>query len=162
MSKPRKPLAMQKGNLTVEQQENKKIEEQLTKTGKEMLAKPPNWLIDTTAKKEFKRIVDEFEKMEIDMIGNLDVNNLGCYCNAFSYYISITKELKKQKKVIEVETKNGKKMVKNPLCELQKQYSEEMRKFASMCGLSIDSRLKAATVVRESIDQEIAEDFGDI
>ena len=47
-------------------------------------------------------------------------------------------------------------------CDLQKMYSEEMRKFASMCGLTIDSRLKAATIAREGIDNEINDEFGDI
>ena len=77
MPRKRKPLATQKGNLTVAQQEDKKLEERLVQTGKETLAKPPTWLIDATAKNEFKRLVKEFEKMEIDVIGNLDVNNLG-------------------------------------------------------------------------------------
>ena len=100
--------------------------------------------------------------MEIDVIGNLDVNNLGCYCNAFSYYISVTKQLKNEDKVIKKPTQNGEILVKNPLCDLQKMYSEEMRKFASMCGLTIDSRLKAATIAREGIDNEINDEFGDI
>lgn len=162
MPRKRKPLAIQKGNLTVAQQEDKKIEEQLVQTGKEMLAKPPTWLIDAKAKNEFKRLVKEFEKMEIDVIGNLDVNNLGCYCNAFSYYISVTKQLKNEEKVIKKPTQNGTILVKNPLCDLQKMYSEEMRKFASMCGLTIDSRLKAATIAREGIDNDITDEFGDI
>ena len=63
MAKNRKPLAMQRGNLTVEQQENKKQEEAMVTTGKEMLEKPPSWLIDAKAKNEFKRLVSEFEKM---------------------------------------------------------------------------------------------------
>lgn len=162
MPRKRKPLATQKGNLTVAQQEDKKLEERLVQTGKESLAKPPTWLIDAIAKNEFKRLVKEFEKMEIDVIGNLDVNNLGCYCNAFSYYISVTKQIKKEKKVIIKPTQNGEILVKNPLCDLQKMYSEEMRKFASMCGLTIDSRLKAATIAREGIDSEINDEFGDI
>lgn len=162
MPRKRKPLATQKGNLTVAQQEDKKLEEQLVKTGKEMLAKPPTWLIDAKAKNEFTRLANEFEKMEIDVIGNLDVNNLGCYCNAFSYYISVTKQLKKEEKVIKKPTQNGEILVKNPLCDLQKMYSEEMRKFASMCGLTIDSRLKAATIAREDIDNDISDEFGDI
>lgn len=162
MPRPRKPAGMQKGNLTVEIQENKKIEESLVKTGKEMLEKPPSWLIDAKAKNEFKRIAAEFKKMEIDVIGNLDVNNLGCYCNAFSSYIKVTKELKNQPKVIEKSTQNGKVLVKNPLCDVQKMYSEEMRKFAAMCGLTIDSRLKAATIAREQIDEDIEAEFGDI
>ena len=107
MPRKRKPLATQKGNLTVAQQEDKKLEERLVLTGKETLAKPPTWLIDARAKNEFKRLVKEFEKMEIDVIGNLDVNNLGCYCNAFSYYISVTKQLKKEHKVIKKPTQNG-------------------------------------------------------
>ena len=155
MPRKRKPLATQKGNLTVEQQEDKKLEERLVLTGKETLAKPPTWLIDARAKNEFKRLVKEFEKMEIDVIGNLDVNNLGCY-------ISVTKQLKKENKVIKKPTQNGEILVKNPLCDLQKMYSEEMRKFASMCGLTIDSRLKAATIAREGIDNEINDEFGDI
>ena len=142
MPRKRKPLATQKGNLTVAQQEDKKLEERLVLTGKETLAKPPTW--------------------QIDVIGNLDVNNLGCYCNAFSYYISVTKQLKKENKVIKKPTQNGEILVKNPLCDLQKMYSEEMRKFASMCGLTIDSRLKAATIAREGIDNEINDEFGDI
>ena len=128
MPRKRKPLATQKGNLTVAQQEDKQLEERLVLTGKE----------------------------------NLDVNNLGCYCNAFSYYISVTKQLKKENKVIKKPTQNGEILVKNPLCDLQKMYSEEMRKFASMCGLTIDSRLKAATIAREGIDNEINDEFGDI
>ena len=48
------------------------------------------------------------------------------------------------------------------LHDVQKQYSEEMRKFAAMCGLTIDSRLKAATIAREGIDNDIKEEFGDI
>ena len=44
MPRKRKPLATQKGNLTVAQQEDKKLEERLVQTGKETLAKPPTWL----------------------------------------------------------------------------------------------------------------------
>ena len=69
---------------------------------------------------------------------------------------------KKENKVIKKPTQNGEILVKNPLCDLQKMYSEEMRKFASMCGLTIDSRLKAATIAREGIDNEINDEFGDI
>ena len=54
MPRKRKPLATQKGNLTVAQQEDKKLEERLVQTGKETLAKPPTWLIDAKAKNEFK------------------------------------------------------------------------------------------------------------
>jgi hypothetical protein len=54
MPRKRKPLATQKGNLTVAQQEDKKLEERLVLTGKETLAKPPTWLIDARAKMNLK------------------------------------------------------------------------------------------------------------
>ena len=41
MPRKRKPLCNTKGNLTVAQQEDKKLEERLVQTGKESLAKPP-------------------------------------------------------------------------------------------------------------------------
>ena len=45
---------------------------------------------------------------------------------------------------------------------VQKKYAEEMRRFASMCGLTIDSRLKAASARMDRIEDEIADEFGDI
>ncbi len=161
MPRPRKPVQMQSKNLTKEEKENKIIEEKMIVQGKEMLEKPPTWLNDPLAKKEFKRIVSEFEKMEIDVIGNLDINNLGGYCNSFASYVKVTKTLKKEEILIEKETRYGTTIVRNPLIDVQKMYSEEMRKFAAMCGLTIDSRLKAATVTREKTDADIEDEFGD-
>ena len=94
MPRGRKPLDMQKGNLTVEQQDEIKNIEEFITVGREDLEKPPTWLRDTIAKKEFKRIVHEFR--DIEVIGNLDLNNLAGYCNAYSFYIQATKELKGQ------------------------------------------------------------------
>lgn len=96
MPRKRKPLATQKGNLTVAQQEDKKLEERLVLTGKETLAKPPTWLIDARAKNEFKRLVKEFEKMEIDVIGNLDVNNLGAIVMRFLTIFQLQNSSKKR------------------------------------------------------------------
>lgn len=45
---------------------------------------------------------------------------------------------------------------------IQKKYAEEMRKFASLCGLTIDSRLKAATIKIDKVENEIEDEFGDI
>ena len=45
---------------------------------------------------------------------------------------------------------------------VQKKYAEEMRKFASLCGMTIDSRLKAAAMKVEKVKDEIKDEFGDI
>lgn len=158
MSRQRKPKEMQKGNLTVLQQEKKWLEEEYVRTGKNQLKTPPIWLIDDIAKKEFKRIVKELK--EIDIVGNLDLNNLGAYCNAFSNYIHVTEQLNGQDYYITRETRTGVIIVKNPLVDIQTNYATEMRKFASLCGMTIDSRLKAATIKVDKQQEAITSKFG--
>ena len=51
---------------------------------------------------------------------------------------------------------------KNPLIDVQKTYAEEMRKFAALCGLTIDSRLKVAATKTSKQEQDITEQFGGI
>lgn len=86
----KKPLAMQEGDLTVEKQKLKQMEEEAVWVGNEQLEKVPEWLIDDIARKEWKRLVKEFNKKS--MISNLDYNNLGAYCNAFSKYTELEKK----------------------------------------------------------------------
>lgn len=161
MSRAKKPLAMQKGNLTVEQQVEKQQAEEMITVGREQLARAPNWLIDSVAKKEFKRIVKEFEKVAI--VGNLDLNNIGGYCNSYSSYVKATKELQGAELTIEKCMPNGSyTTAANPLIKIQKDYAEEMRKFANLCGLTIDSRLKMATTKTTKNNVDIENEFGDI
>lgn len=161
MTRRQKPLAMQKGNLTVEQQVEKAQQEEMITVGREQLEKAPSWLINSAAKKEFARIVNEFKS--IGVVGNLDLNNLGGYCNSYALYLKSTKELKGQPLTVEREMKNGSMGIfKNPLIDIQKNYAEEMRKFASLCGLTIDSRLKVATIKTTKESEQIKDDFGDI
>ncbi len=160
MARQRKPKEMQKGNLTVLQQEKKRLEEEYVRTGKNQLNTPPIWLIDEIAKKEYKRIVKELK--QIDMIGNLDLNNLGAYCNAFSNYIHATEQLNGQDFYIERETRTGVIIVKNPLVDIQTNYANEMRRFASLCGMTIDSRLKVASTKINKEQEDINKKFGGI
>ena len=152
---------MQQKNLTMEEKLQKQREEEIVTVGREQLKRPPTWLIDDIAKKEFKRLVKEFDKIEV--VGNLDLNNLCGYCNAYSLYRKATEQLKVEELLIEKPLPNGaKQIVENPLIKIQKNYAEEIRKFASMCGLSIDSRLKIATVKVSKEKEQIKSEFGDI
>lgn len=160
MGRARKPLDMQKGNLTIVSIERRKAEEKKVKTGASQLSRPPDWLIDEVAEKEWKRIVKELKK--INLIGNLDRNNLGGYCNAFSNYVKATNILKEQSYYIDRETRTGIIVVKNPMVDIQRTYAEEMRKFASLCGLTIDARLKAAAIKTDKTQEEITRKFGNI
>ena len=161
MARPRKPLEMQEGDLTRERQEEKKLEQEIIQIGSEQLKKYPSWLRDSLAKKEWKRLNEQFE--ELGMISNLDYNNIGAYCNAFSSFIEITNEMKDKPFVIEHTNKMGfTNEIANPLIQLQMKYSDEMRKYSSLLGLTIDSRLKIASLKLEKAKNGIDEEFGDL
>ncbi len=153
---------MQSKHLTKEEIEQKEEQENLIIVGREDLQKPPSWLIDIRAKKEFERIVKNFENIEV--IGNLDLNNIAGYCNAYSMYIKATQEFKKAKDLIITKqmTNGAYTEIPNPIIKIQRQCAEEMRKFASLCGLTIDSRLKLAVQKTTKERQDIEDDFGDI
>ena len=140
--------------------ERRKNEEKKVKPGSSQLSSPPDWLIDEVAVKEWKRIVKELKK--INLIGNLDRNNLGGYCNAFANYVKSTNILRDQAFYIDRETRNGVIVVKNPMVDIQKGYAEEMRRFASLCGLTIDARLKAAAIKTDKTQEDITKKFGNI
>lgn len=153
---------MQSKHLTKEEIEQKEEQENLIIVGREDLQKPPSWLIDIRAKKEFERIVKNFENIEV--IGNLDLNNIAGYCNAYSMYIKATQEFKKAKDLMITKqmTNGAYTEIPNPIIKIQRQCAEEMRKFASLCGLTIDSRLKLAVQKTTKERQDIEDDFGDI
>lgn len=160
MGKLKKPIDMQKAHLTLVEKQNRRQEEESVVTGNNQLKTPPKWLINDTAKKEWRRIVKELNK--IDIVGNLDYANLGGYCNAYANYIKATEILKDQKYYIDRETRTGVIVVKNPMVDIQTNYAAEMRKFASLCGLTIDSRLKAAVTKTEKTEDMIQQKFGNI
>lgn len=160
MGKTRKPIDMQKAHITLVEKQNRKMEEESVTTGNNQLKTPPKWLINDTARKEWRRIVKELNK--INIVGNLDYANLGGYCNAYANYIKATDILEEQTYYIDRETRNGVIVVKNPMVDIQTNYANEMRKFASLCGLTIDSRLKAAVTKTEKTEEMIQERFGNI
>lgn len=131
MSRPRKILSMQEGDLTKKRQEEIQQQEDAIKTGDDQLDKIPKWLRDSVAKKEFKRLVKQFK--ELSIISNLDLNNLGAYCNAYSSYIESTEALKGQPLIINYTNKGGAtNLIENPLIKIQMKYSDEMKKYSSL------------------------------
>ena len=149
MSRARKPLEAQRGDLT----EKRKVEiaqtEAAVKAGKDQLEAPPEWLVDEIAVDEWWRVVNELTNVGI--IGNLDVQNIAGYCNAFALY----------RKTIETMTREGAFFDKGMISAV-KGYSDEMRKFAALCGLTIDSRLKVGSQVVSKKQEEVNNKFEDI
>lgn len=153
MGRTRKVLSEQKGNLTKEQQVKRQTEQELVRTDNKYFLKPPEWLTNDIAKAEYRRLVKAMKNM--DMLGDLDANNLACYCNAFASYLQVTAELALTGFV----TADGEPHL---LISIQMKYAKEMRDFARLCGLSIDSRLKFASVKLDDISENISSEFGDI
>lgn len=149
----RKSLENQKGNLTIVEQQKKELIENKAKNfvGKEQLKKPPKWLVNEIAILEWKRIVKELN--ETPLFNNLDYNNLGAYCNAVAKYSEIVK-------LVGMKFRVGKEI--NNLISLELKYSDEIKKYASLLGLTLDGKYKLITGEIVSQTNEIENDFGDI
>lgn len=151
MWKIRKPLEAQTKHLTQEEKKIKQLEEELVFVGNDQLENPPEWLVNEIAVNEWTRLVEQFNKKS--MISNLDYNNLGAYCNAFARYTSIVKNLKTDVMIVEDV---------NPLVNLELKYSDEMKRYGALLGLTMESRLKVGSGIKTTSDEKLNKEFGDI
>lgn len=154
----RKPLAQQKGTMNVVVMQQKQREEELVKTASDEILNPPDWLTNKVAREEWKRVIPQL--LEINVVGNLDLANIAGYCNAYAGYREATEELNKVS-LVYIDKADGK-MKSNPYVNVQAQYAQEMRKFGDLCGMSISSRLKAATTKIKKEAERVEEKFGAI
>lgn len=145
------PLEAQKGNLNKDVIERKKLIEEATFVGSEQLEIVPEWLINKVAINEWLRLTKEFSKTSI--VSNLDYNNLGAYCNAFAKWQDITEKLK-------VDILVGDEI--NPLVQVELKYSDEMKRFGNLLGLSIGSRIIKGKTIQESDEDKIKDELGGI
>lgn len=160
MSRARKKADMQSKHLTNAEKAEKEQQEELIVLGKDQLENPPEWLIDDVAKDEFIRVVNELSSVNI--VGNLDLSNIGGYANAFSTYVNAVENLRGKKSVIKEATKSGVKLVENPYLKIRDNAASEMRKFGALCGINVDGRLKLANIHTSKQQEDISEEFGDI
>ena len=149
----KKTLEMTAKHLTKKEILERELEEKSILFGKEQLKSPPAWLINDIAVKEWRRLVNEFETNGNSLICNLDYNNLGAYCNSFASYTKIAQKLGDNFAIGQYA---------NPLVKLLLNYSDEMRKYASTLGLTIDSRLKKAPEALEKKEADLQGTFGEI
>ena len=156
MGRNRKILEMNNSDLTKRVQEEKRTQSSMIVQDPADLDRLPQDLLDTKAKKEWKRVVPDLKKM--DIVGRLDISNLVAYCNAYSKYCEATKALRGQPLTIEGPT--GPK--ENPLINVQLKYQEAFRKAADQCGLTINSRLKWAATKLKKQEEQIEDEFGAI
>lgn len=137
MGRNMKSLEESKGNLTVEQQEAKKITEKAMKDLQKIEKKPPDWL-DGTAKNEYNRIIPLLQELPI---ASLDLALVSSYCQAYSDYQRATVELTSGETV--TFTERGSKV--NPWHRVKVDSFNIMNSIAPKLGMTIDSRMKIFT-----------------
>lgn len=148
----KKPRELQTGHWTKQQLQEKELAEKNRENlATDYLDVIPEWLVNNVAKNEFIRLRSELAKTS--MISNLDYNNLGAYCNAFAKWQNISKRLK-------LNVIFGRQV--NPLVQLELKYSDEMKKYAVMLGLTYEGKLKSLQVKAEQQQTSIETEFGEI
>lgn len=161
MGRPRKPISAQTRHSTKNEIEVAQVAENGVIVSKDELSTPPSWLKNKTAEKEYRRLLKNFE--EIDIIGNLDLNNLVIYCNLYADLRAIEIAAKKLSM-----TKKDDKGVLRVNSEYERisyqklKYMDSLRKYAETLGLTVSSRLKAGTTKVNQEQQNIENQFGDI
>ena len=160
MARPKKPLSQQNSHLTKDEIADRELQEELIKVDSDKIS-CPSWVKGSIARKQFDFIAAELRRLGV--ITNLDINPLAQYCVAYANYVQATKELKSQSLLIKYTNKNGStNLIENPLIKIQLKYSDEMKKWANVLGLTIDSRLKFAISKTQEVKDEIVDEFGDI
>lgn len=155
MGRTRKPVAEQKGHLRVIDMQKRLDEEKMASGGKTSFRAPPDDMFyNDVAKKEWKRAAKILREQKL--FGDLDRNNLLCYCNAFAQYLKATQQLRETGGFV---TPGGK---KHPLVLAQKDFLAEAKMYAALCGLTMDSRLKAAAKKTDETEKQIRKNFGAI
>ena len=165
MSRNRKPLKEQKGNLTRAQQENIRATEEASAVEDDQLKYAPRWLTDKTAQEEWKRLIKELRKA--GLVCNLDRNNVAMYCNCWSDYIRVSKIIKTllpedEKNLMPVDDGVPSVELYTSLIKLRKSITDDLMKISRTCGLTLDSRLKAGQLKVDKVADAIEDAFGDI
>lgn len=158
----KKPLATQTKHRSVAEKIDMKMAEELMKTSTEQILKPPAWLNTKVAKDEWKRVIPQL--LELDIVGNLDLEAIAGYCNAYANYRQAIASLEQQGLlIVNQDEESGFSYVKeNPLNNLAIKWGTEMRRFADLCGLTINSRIKSGQSKVDKQKEQIADEFGDI
>ena len=161
MGRPRKPNAAKTRHSTKEEIELSQVVEESVVTSSDELDIIPTWLKNKTAEKEYRRLLKNFK--EINIIGNLDLNNLVIYCNLYADIRAIEKAAKK----LSMTRKDDKGILRvnseyERISYQKLKYMDSLRKYADTLGLTVSSRLKAGTQKVNDEQEDINDKFGDI
>ncbi|WEZ22059.1 phage terminase small subunit P27 family [Bacillus subtilis] len=140
-----------KGQITNEQKEVRKENEEKLKDFEPLHAKPPHWL-STMGKNEWTRLYPYLKALPIS---ELDRTLLAMYCNSFAQYREALKDIAQNGQIMfETNSQGIEVKKKNPSVEIMNAMSKEIRGIAGQMGLSLDSRLRLVGLNNEDDEQE--------
>lgn len=138
----RKPVELHTGHRTKEELEVLNKENEMATASRSCFSgSPPKELIDDYARKEWRRIIKVLEPMAI--VGDLDRYALVGYCNCCSYSKKVNDKITEEG--LWTDTENGP-VVNTSLFNLLDKIEKQKRDYARQAGLSIDARLKLASL----------------
>lgn len=134
MGRTRKSARVSSGKIGKKEKLDRKIQEEKLKIDRLDL-KAPDFL-DDVGKTEFERVVRETAK--VDILDNLDLSILAIYCNSYSQYIQISKQI--------METGPDERFIKekrvSPLINAQDKIINQIMRCSTKLGLATTDRLK--------------------
>ena len=137
MGRPRKTIEASTRKVSKEDKAARMAAEKKLKLGSDQLAVPDWQQSDAIAAEEFKRVVEEYKK--IDTLDNLDLSTLAIYCKAYSSYIEVTRLIEVSGYV--AATADGSAKI-SPYVTAQDRYVTQIFRCSAKLGLATTDRLK--------------------
>lgn len=151
MPRPLKPVALQQGRMSNESKRIRQEQEDRFLKGATNQLKAPTFL-DPMAKKEFKRVVELLK--QLDVVQNLDLTVLAIYCDAYSNYVKLSKQVQEHGSVeFYTNTQGFENKVVSSYVQAKSKYIEIIFKCSGKLGLSVSDRLKLI-VPKEDEDKD--------
>ena len=160
MSRKKKIIALQAGDMRTSVRERREYEESLLNSdGSDLDDISSVDFVNETARKEYRRVLGRLRE-ELGVVGNLNKGDLVNYANAFGRYMDLVKECRKRDFSYLIETPQGPKA--NPLIRMMDEAQRSMGASASRLGMTIDGMLKAAKAKADREEAEMEQMFGAI
>ena len=156
MPRPRKVLDNSTNNITIAKRQQKEQQEAILAELDGLLSTdPPEELKDKKAVETWNRIIPLLKKLPT--LCEIDRDNLIGYCNVWSEYCEILEDQKKARKIEDIEIRTK---VMTSLTNRMDKVQIAHKRYGTLCGMSLDARLKMATIKTKQEAETLDQKFG--
>lgn len=155
MGRCAKPLALKTGEISKEELEKRKANEEMLQPKSSIPLEPPDFLMLNYYGKRFWKIIAE--EMPEGLLSGVDVFVLGEVCYALQMMHQCKKEIKENGMLVEYINSRGQSYKdQNKACLVHQKYLEAFNKLGSRCGLSPADRAKLSALnIQEDNSDEL-------